>query len=59
MEGNEIQVPMDVIANIVFKQTVELEVLRGQLAQARQVIESFRQQHGKTQAEKKEASTDV
>ena len=46
MEGNEIQVPMDVIANIVFKQTVELEVLRGQLAQARQLIDGLR--HGLT-----------
>lgn len=53
MENQGIQVPMDVIANIVFKQTVEIEVLRGQLAQARQVIDSFRQD------KKKEASTDV
>ena len=44
MAGNEMQVPMDVIANIVFKQTIEIEVLRGQLAQAQQVIASFREQ---------------
>lgn len=42
MEGNEMKVPMDVIASIVFKQTVELEVLRGQLAQARQLVEAMR-----------------
>ena len=57
MEGNEMQVPMDVIANIVFKQTVELEVLRGQLAQARQLIDGLRQGLTKKQPDESKDET--
>lgn len=49
------QIPMDVIAGIIFKQTVELEVLRGQLAQAKQMIATLR----KEEQQKKEAVNDV
>lgn len=57
MEGNEMQVPMDVIANIVFKQTVELEVLRGQLAQARQLIDGLRHDLTKKQPDDSKKET--
>lgn len=55
MEQPGMQIPMDVIAGIIFKQTVELEVLRGQLAQAKQMIATLR----KEEQQKKEAVNDV
>lgn len=57
MEENGIKVPMDVIANIVFKQTVEIEVLRGQLAQARQLIDGLRHDLTKKQPDDSKKET--
>lgn len=53
------QIPMDVIAGIVFKQTVEIEILRGQLAKANQVISALRKKEAEEKQKKDGAENDV